>query len=82
VPPPFLGGRRLWSQDRPRRRRIEAAGPRFDQASRKTVPSSTTTASPPTRTRSPSSWAASREGRPIWTPCVIVSRIVPVRSAR
>ena len=51
------------------------------QVSRKTVPSTTTTTSPPTRTRSPSISVRRREPRPISTPCVISSRSAPVRRA-
>ena len=68
--------------DRPERPRIEADARGLDQVSRKTVPSSTTTTSPPTRTRSPSSWTARRDGRPMWAPCSIVSRTVPARCSR
>jgi hypothetical protein len=72
--PPFLGSRGPGVQIGARAAAVKPSRAGFDQASRKTSPSATTTASPPTRTRSPSISAASREARPISTPWLTVSR--------
>ena len=49
---------------------------------RRSVPVTSTTTSPPTRTRPSSSCASSRLGRPISTPCVTSRRSSPVRAFR